>query len=115
MMLNNAKARASRAGVPFNLSPRDIIIPSHCPVLGIELFRTLGRQGGGPHSPSLDRIVPELGYVPGNVIVVSNRANRIKSDAAPHELRAVADFYEVSLRTYQPREGHRPRTLGNPA
>ena len=114
-MLGNAKARATRAGVPFEISAPDIIIPSHCPVLGVELYRTLGRKGGGPNSPSLDRIKPELGYVPGNIIVISNRANRIKSDAAPHELRAVADFYEDSLRTYQPREGLPPRTKGNPA
>jgi hypothetical protein len=38
----------------------------------------------------VDRIVPELGYVKGNVIVVSCRANRIKSDATPDELERIA-------------------------
>lgn len=43
---------------------------------------------------SLDRIVPSLGYVPGNVAVISHRANRIKSDATADELRAVADWLD---------------------
>lgn len=52
-----------------------------------------GKTGGGDHSPSLDRIRGDLGYVPGNIIVISNRANRIKSDASIRELRDIASFY----------------------
>ncbi len=37
-------------------------------------------------SPSLDKIIPKLGYVKGNVWVVSNKANRIKSNATIEEL-----------------------------
>lgn len=36
--------------------------------------------------PSLDKIIPKLGYVKGNVWVVSNKANRIKSNATIEEL-----------------------------
>ena len=35
-----------------------------------------------PHAPSLDRIYPKLGYVPGNVIVISRMANTIKQNAS---------------------------------
>ena len=46
------------------------------------------------NSPSLDRIVPELGYIPSNVVVISYKANAIKRNATPQEIRRVADFYE---------------------
>lgn len=114
-MLSNARARAAKAGVPFDIVRDDIIIPSHCPVLGIELVRRTGRKGGADCSPSLDRIVPTLGYVPGNIVVVSRRANRIKTDATTEELEAVADFYAIGLPSSRARNGRRTRTLRNPA
>ncbi len=94
-MIQNARSRAKKAGVPFTISAKDILIPSHCPILGIPLSQTLGKRGGGDNSPSLDRIEPERGYVPGNVIVISNRANRLKSDDSIEELRSIASFYST--------------------
>jgi hypothetical protein len=44
------------------------------------------------NSPSLDRIVPELGYVEGNVVWISNRANILKRDATWEELQRVAEW-----------------------
>lgn len=35
-----------------------------------------------------------LGYTPDNVVVVSWRANRLKSDATAGELATIAAFYE---------------------
>lgn len=46
------------------------------------------------NSPSLDRIVPALGYAPGNIHWISYRANAIKSNATPDELHKVADYME---------------------
>ena len=115
MMLKNARQRAQRAGVPFAITAEDIVVPSHCPVLGVPLRRRLGRKGGGDYSPSLDRIKPELGYVPGNIVVVSRRANRIKTDATPEELEAVADFYRWGSPRLKARAGRRPRTIKDPA
>lgn len=96
-MLRNARARALLAEVPFTINVADIIVPTHCPILGLPLFQSEGK-GGGPNSPSLDRIEPTLGYVPGNIIVISNRANRLKSDATIEELRAIASFYATFQR-----------------
>ncbi|QOC54153.1 hypothetical protein [Caulobacter vibrioides] len=112
-MVNAARSRAKAAGVPATIIAADIVIPSHCPVLGIPLFRRLGRKGGCDNSPSLDRIVPEFGYVPGNIVVVSRRANRIKNDATLEELERVADFYRIGLKAYV-RPGRRTRTAANP-
>ena len=49
-----------------------------------------GKKGAVPSSPSLDRIIPELGYVPGNVQVISHQANTMKSNATLKELKAFA-------------------------
>jgi DNA repair exonuclease SbcCD ATPase subunit len=92
ILIAGARSRAKRKGVPFTITPEALTQPTHCPVLGIELDYT----NAGLHvdaSASLDRIKPELGYVKGNVIVISWRANRIKCDATPEELQRVADFY----------------------
>ena len=50
------------------------------------------------YSPSFDRIDPKKGYTKNNIVIVSTRANRIKSDATVDEIRKVADFYEKLLK-----------------
>lgn len=77
--------------MPFNLEPKDIVIPTECPVLGIPLKR--GEGAITDHSPTLDRITPEKGYVRGNVLVISNKANRMKSTATSQELLRAGCFY----------------------
>ena len=94
-LLAAAKSRALARGLPFSLKESDIVIPELCPVLGVPL--RFGRISRTPNSPSLDRLVPSLGYVPGNVVVMSERANRIKNDADAATLRKVADFLESAV------------------
>jgi hypothetical protein len=97
-MLHTVRKRAKKNNIPFNLTedylksiyPSDMI----CPVLGFEMSVGVDENGWTDTSPSLDRIIPEKGYVQGNVVVISMRANSIKRDATPGELRKVADFYE---------------------
>lgn len=88
-MLRSAKKRADKFGCPFAISIEHIEIPEFCPLLGIRL--QVAKNGVKPYSPSLDRIRPELGYIPGNVWVVSHRANQIKSDATIQELELLID------------------------
>jgi hypothetical protein len=65
-------------------------------VLGIVLeFGKTSEKAWRDNSPSLDRIVPEKGYVRDNVLVVSYRANRIKNDATISELQQIAAFYKT--------------------
>jgi hypothetical protein len=90
-ILGNAKTRAKMFGLEFSISEKDISIPNTCPVLGIPLRRGKGRQEDG--SPSIDRILPSIGYVRGNIVVVSALANRIKNSATVEQIQAVADFY----------------------
>lgn len=88
------RGRAKLAGIPFELRFEDINWPDVCPVLGMALDYSRGTKGGvQDNSPSFDRLNPKLGYVHGNVIIVSNLANRIKTDATPEQLMRVARFY----------------------
>jgi len=91
VMLSVVKGRAKRDGIPFDLELDDIIIPEHCPVLGIKIERT--NSAFKDSSPSVDKIVPSKGYVKGNIVIVSNRANLIKRDATIDELVKIAKFY----------------------
>lgn len=89
----HARRRAETAGLPFTITPDSLPdVPSACPVLGIPLDVGTGQRHAG--SPSLDRIIPRLGYTPENVHWISWRANRIKNDATIDELRLVADYFE---------------------
>lgn len=95
LMLSRCKYRASQKDIPFDLTIEDIVIPKVCPVLGIEI-RQLNvddkpQKGYHPNAPSLDRIIPELGYVKGNVRVISARANLLKNDATISELELVLE------------------------
>lgn len=101
-MLRNARYRAKRDGLPCTITEEDLELPSHCPVLGRRLVLSEGRQGGRDDSPSLDKIVPELGYVPGNIIVVSQKANRLKNQLSTEQLVAFARAYagvELAMRS----------------
>jgi hypothetical protein len=72
----------------------DLELPDLCPVLGIPLDYSFGKGLRTDNSPSIDKIVPSKGYVPGNCIVISWRANRIKNDGTPEEHKKIADFYK---------------------
>lgn len=95
-LLRLAKLRAKEFSLPFSLTTDDIVIPTHCPVLGMELH-VAGGQGAGPNSPSVDRVIPELGYVPENIRVISHRANRLKDNATPEELEAVVKYMREEI------------------
>lgn len=82
--------------MPFDLTEDDFELPVFCPALGVKLEVASGGWRGvnKDNSPSLDKIIPALGYVKGNVVVISNKANRMKNDGTTAELRRIADFYE---------------------
>jgi hypothetical protein len=93
-LLSNARQRARLYDLPCNLELSDIVIPKYCPILGIKLGRVAGGKGQVHDSPSLDRIRPELGYIKGNVAVISMRANVIKNCGTVEEHRKIADWME---------------------
>lgn len=89
MLWLSAKKRATKQNVPFNIEVEDIVIPDTCPLLGIKLEFN-GSVNNRDSSPSLDRKNPALGYVKGNIAVISYRANRIKNNASAAEIKLLA-------------------------
>lgn len=90
-----AKKRASRLGVEFDLPLSEVVVPICCPVMGTPLIVGEGRS---PHSPSLDRIDPNRGYVTGNCRVISDHANRLKGNLDLETLKVRAASGEPALR-----------------
>lgn len=83
--------------IPFNLTFFDIIWPTHCPILGLKLDYESLEGKRTDNSPSFDKIIPEKGYVKGNVQIISWRANRIKNDGTAEEHQKIADFLKSVL------------------
>jgi hypothetical protein len=97
-LLDKAKRRSKRLGISFDISLDYLaaLAPDYCPIFGTPLLWGPGskRRPGKAEddSPSIDRIIPEKGYMKGNVAIISTRANRIKSNATCKELYKVADW-----------------------
>lgn len=91
-ILCGIKARAKRHNIPFDLAHEDIVVPSCCPVLGIPL--RIGDGFAADNSPSVDRIIPAVGYVRGNIRIISHKANTIRSNATLEELKMLVKFLE---------------------
>ena len=91
-MFRRAKSRAKERGIKFDLEISDVVIPTHCPILGLELKMYSGKSGGRPNSPALDRIDNNKGYVKGNVMVMSHLANMMKSSATTEQMIMFANW-----------------------
>lgn len=92
LIWRRAKVRAKKQNVPFTIFVDDIVIPEFCPILGMKLVVHKGTSGAWPDSPSLDKIVPELGYVKGNIQVISSLANSMKFTATPEQMLLFAKW-----------------------
>lgn len=92
MLCSVAKKRAQKRNINFNLTTDYVYsilpVPLVCPLLNITL--THGNKKAQAASPTLDRIKPELGYIQGNVMVISYLANMIKSTATANQIMLVA-------------------------
>ena len=89
------KNQAIKKGIPFTVDLVDIEQPEFCPILGIKLNYGWGGKTGhlrDPAKATIDRVVPELGYVPGNVFIISWRANKLKSDMTFEELEKIMNY-----------------------
>jgi hypothetical protein len=87
-LLEYAAKRARERGLEFSITAKDLQLPATCPLLEIPLFISATRHSD--NSPSMDRIDNSLGYIPGNVRVISNLANMMKRTASKEQLLAFA-------------------------
>jgi hypothetical protein len=92
-----AKKRAAIKELPFDITIDYVysILTDVCPIYGTE-FQWVGNRKTLPTSATLDRIDPVKGYVKGNVVLISSKANNIKSAYKAADLYKVADWlYEI--------------------
>jgi hypothetical protein len=89
-LLHSAKARAKRIGVEFSISEMDISIPDVCPVFGIKIVPFAGAFVDS--TPSIDRIDTTKGYIPGNVKIISWKANKSKGNMSVPEIEALYNY-----------------------
>lgn len=94
-IIRQARYRAARANppVPHTIKASDVvsILTEQCPVFGTP-FVFKGNKRMIPESPSLDRLDPKLGYVPGNITVISVKANLIKSAYGSEDILKVGEW-----------------------
>ena len=94
-----AKKRSRGKDLDFNIEVSDIIIPQFCPLLHIPIIHKTGMGKPRPESPSLDRLDNALGYVKGNILVMSYRANILKRDAEFQEMQRLVNNWGAILRS----------------
>lgn len=90
-MWHAALVRSREHKVAFEIEVEDIHIPECCPVYGFPLIIEPGPVR--PNTPTLDRSKPGLGYVVGNIQVISSKANTIKNNATIEEIEALLHWF----------------------
>lgn len=94
-MYKSALKRARDNKLPFDIdiSYLKSIAKQTCPIFGIQLNWGKSSNGKVKHnSASLDKIIPEWGYIKGNVAIISHIANTIKQNVTYNDLYKVADW-----------------------
>lgn len=92
-ILRSAKVRSKAMGVAFNLTIDDLVLPEKCPVFGTEMYWS---DKITDDTPSLDRLVPSMGYVKGNVTFMSYKANRMKNNGTLQELEMLVTWLRAT-------------------
>jgi hypothetical protein len=98
-LLGQAKTRAKKQEIECSLTLEELLLmfPADycCPVFKTKMFWGCSGKGERSASPSLDRVNPRGGYTKDNVMIISWRANKIKSDCSAQELEAVLTYMKT--------------------
>ena len=105
-LLSNVKTRAKRKGWDFDIDEDYLrsLDREICPYLEIPIYWGKGQGGkaAGDNSKSIDRINSQRGYVKGNLIICSMRANRNLSNATAEEMEIIARNFKRIFNSTQP-------------
>jgi hypothetical protein len=91
--LPRVKIDARKRNIEFNITLENIFAPDFCPIFNTKLNYS-GKPNAPEEKPSLDRIDNTKGYIPGNIMVISWRANKLKADATLEQLYKAALFWK---------------------
>lgn len=97
-IFKRSKENSKRRGLDFNIEKSDIVVPTHCPYLGVELSYNK-KDSQSNHYYTIDRIDSSKGYVKGNIQIISKLANTMKNEATIDQLLT---FSKNVLETYIP-------------
>jgi hypothetical protein len=90
-LFKSLKNRAKVNNIPFDLEYEDISWPEKCPVFDVVLqYDSIDKAQN--NSASFDKVIPELGYVKGNVRIISHRANWLKQDSTIEQLEKIIRY-----------------------
>jgi hypothetical protein len=89
------KSRTAVARRELSIEHYKSLLVTHCPLLGIELTYAPFTGPTPQNYASLDKIDPTKGYVPGNVQILSFRANSLKADSSLEELELLVKNWKV--------------------
>ncbi len=98
-MREKMRVRAAAAGVPFDARyftcsritrALESILRCPCCDVAFDIDKTPRNGAAISASPTLDRIVPQRGYVAGNVALICFRCNFVKRASTARELYLVA-------------------------
>lgn len=91
-LITSAKGRAKEKGLDFDLTEdwAKALWTGKCAVSGLDFV--LGTRGSGPHiwSPTIDRIVPKLGYIQSNCRFILQAVNAMKGALTDEDMLKVA-------------------------
>jgi hypothetical protein len=82
---------AKTRGIEFRLDPDTLVYPDVCPILNIPISRKLEHN----NLPSLDRVNNSVGYVNGNVRVISTRANTLKGEMTIEDVERLLAYMKA--------------------
>lgn len=92
LKFHRKRENAKKAGHEFTILFEDVVWNTHCPILGVKLDYFSDKMVD--ESPSFDRLDNSKGYVKGNVLIISLKANRLKSNGTKEDMLKVIEFLE---------------------
>lgn len=105
--LTKIKTRANQRGIECTISVEDLehiwtLQRGRCVYTQVSMLTGYGLRNH-PQGVSVDRINPAEGYVPGNIVLCSQRANSIKQDMTPAEFKVWMPLWYLRLKRFQTR------------
>ena len=83
--LQRLQHRTTYTGIECNININDIEWTEYCPVFNVKLIYENNHKYN-PNVASFDRLDPSKGYIKGNVIIISWKANLIKHNSTSNEI-----------------------------
>lgn len=95
-LYRGARQRARDQNIPFKITRDDIIVPDNCPICNIKMAHA-PTGGGNSASYTLDKVIPQLGYIKGNISVICKLCNSTKGSGDAELHRKIANYIDTHI------------------